>query len=269
MLTLGRTLARGLLLTGVLARPLAAQSQPPSVNPYGPTVVAPATLTVLGSPEFETYGYWSNVGPGFKTFRQTPFLVKYTYDPRWQINASGSGWQSALWQPQGRGQAFGDTTWALKYLLVPPKAGDTSAQALQLSYKVPASNPALGFSSGLSDTQLTYYHSRDLGSLHLDFNTWLTDLGVQASARHLEYGHAVALSTPVNAAGTLGFQTEWSYFARAGDGVPARSAVMTVLSLSVDPRLTLSVAADFGLTPALPHCTYILGSVFHFAGPRP
>src|SRR5690242_11652564 len=57
----------------------------PPVNPYGPTVAVTAALTNVGIPEFEQFYFSSRGVTGASQLRQTPFLIKYTFDNRWQV----------------------------------------------------------------------------------------------------------------------------------------------------------------------------------------
>lgn len=249
-----------------------AEETVPAVNPYGPTVTTTATLTNVGIPEFETYYYSSQNPPGSQQLRQTPFLIKYTFDPRWEVNLGGPGFEQLLLTepPANTHVAFGDPVLGLKYLLVAPANPKQATQALQIQYKFPISNPALGLSTGRPDQQLTYFYSQDYGKFHLDLNLWTSDLGAPDGSRRIELGQGVGLTVPVplDKSGNLTFEGEWHNFARAGGSEPAVSSFMGIFYYSVNPRLSLASGVDMGLTEATPRRTYIIGMVFHFAGKR-
>lgn len=238
----------------------------PSVNPYGPTVTTTATLTNVGIPEFETYAYVSRNLPSAVQLRQTPFLIKYTFNKRWQVNLGGPGFPS-LMLPGGRQpSAFGDPVLGVKTLLVVPRDARQSTQALQLQYKFPVSDPSLGLSTGRADQQLTYFYSQDYGKVHLDVNLWMTNLGAPDGTRRVQLGQGVGVSVPLSPSVTA--ESEWHNYARAGEAVPAVSSFMEVLYINLDPRLTLAAGVDLGLTAATPRQTWIVGAIFHFGGAR-
>lgn len=233
----------------------------PSVNPYGPTVTTTAALTNVGIPEFEHFYYVSRNGvAGFSQLRQTPCLIKYTFNPRWQLNLGWAGVERLL-TDRGSSSASGDLVPGVKYVLCVPRNAKASTQSLQLQYKFPISDPKLGLSSGRPDQQLTYFFSQDHGKVHLDVNVWATNLGVPDGLRRIQLGQGIGVTVPVTT--TFAYEVEWHNLARAGDGVPAVSSLMHVLYYSVVPNLSLAAGLDLGLTRATPKQTYILGAVYH------
>ena len=248
---------------------------PGPVNPYGPTTVVPATLTNVGIPEIEDFYFQSTRGPGYSSLRQTPFLIKLTFDPRWQINVGGPGFMRANvpggsplegggggWQG-GSLYGFGDPVVSLKYLIKTPDNAQQSTQALQLSYKEPVTNPSLGFSSGRPDVQLTYFYSKDLGKLHIDVNFWLTDVGSPGGdpSRRLQFGDAAGLTIPLTS--NLNYELEFHNYTGAAGVLPATFDNMHVFYWAIRPEFNLSFGVDLGLTKTTPKQTYILGTIFH------
>lgn len=279
---LDRHLRRGCaLFTAILMLAVAAWGEPaatptpspsptatiPAVNPYGPTVTTTATLTNVGIPEFETFYFVSPHTSSGPQLRQTPFLIKYTFNPRWEINVGGSGFMQ-MQNVVGTPSTFGDPSVGVKYLMVKAANAKASNQSLQLQYKFPISDPKLGFSSGRPDQQLTYFYSQDYGRVHLDVNLWTTDLGAPDGTRRLQLGQGVGITVPINKSGNLSLESEWHNFARAGGSVPATSSFMEVLYYSVNPRLTLAAGVDLGLTAATPKQTYMFGAIFLFGNKR-
>ena len=71
------------------------------------------------------------------------------------------------------------------------------ALALNYGIKIPIANPAKGFGSGYADHQLVFIASRDIGRVHLDFNTVGTIAGSpDGHDGAAQYG--LALSLPVS-----------------------------------------------------------------------
>lgn len=240
---------------------------PHAVNAYGPTTVTTAVLTNVGIPEFEQFWFESSNSPGYTSLRQAPFLVKYTFNPRWMVNLGGSSWLSQT-TPTGTTRAFGDLTPGIKYLIAVPRNAKMSTQALQLQVGVPTSNPALGFTSGHTQEQLTWFYSQDYGKAHLDVNLWLTDLTAPDGVRHLQFGQGVGLTVPVNKAGNLLFEGEVHRFGSAGPALPQASYAMGVLYWSVAPQCTLAGGVQLGLGSSAVRQTFIVGVVFLVDGVR-
>jgi hypothetical protein len=233
------------------------------VNPYGPTVTNPATLTNVGLPEYEVFQASLSGGSGFDRQRQTQMLVKYTWHPRWMVSVGSNGFVTQLGPPQP-GEAFGDPTVSVKYLLA-PLAEKQMAQALQLSYKIPVGNTVGGINTGKPDVSLFWLGSVKQGHAELDVNVWLTSLGAP-DARRLQLNASTALA--VRIARHLYYQGEISRFGSAGPLQGAVSQTLHALSYNASSAINVSAGVQFGLTAAAPARTYIAGIVFYVNPPH-
>lgn len=233
----------------------------PQVNPYGPTVASPATLSALGVPEFEIF-YSDTVGSpgaGYDRQRRLPLLAKYTFAPQWMFSVSSDGpVEKALGDDRNSG--FGDPTFAIKYMYLPPQPG-ASSQALQFSWKTPTGDPAAGISSGYSDYSLLWCYSRELGDVHVDFNEFPTWLADSQGARYLQFNEALAFTIPITS--SFNYQAEIYHYGSAGPNVASVVSTLHALSYYLSPTCCVSVAVDLGISPDAPVRSYLLGVVFN------
>lgn len=238
------------------------QPEVPSVNPYGPTVSDPATLTNVGLPEYEIFYNSSQDGQDFKRFKKAPILIKYTFNPRWMLSLSSDGFLNKF-DDNGTVSGFGDPSIGIKYLTI-PQTPNHSAQAFQFTWKVPAGDPSTGLSSGFPDYALTWLYSRDFKDLHVDFNLFATDIGDSDGTRRIQMNESVTFSVPITS--SLSYSAEIYHFGWGGESNPPITSTMHAFSYSVSPALNISAGIDMGLSQAAPIRTYIFGVVFYVGG---
>lgn len=244
------------------------QPEVPSVNPYGPTVSDPATLTNVGLPEYEIFYNSSQDGPDFKRSQKTPILIKYTFNPRWMLSLNSDGFLKKL-NDNGTVSGFGDPSLAIKYLTIPP-APNHSAQAFQFSWKIPTGDPSTGLSTGFPDYTFTWFYSRDFKDVHMDFNFFATNLCDSDGTRRIQLNESLAFTIPITK--RLSYSAEVYHFGWGGESNPPITSTMHALSYSVSPALNISAGIDMGLSKAAPIRTYIFGVVFYIGGagaPKP
>jgi hypothetical protein len=168
--------------TAVIAEPLGAVEragvaamQDPCISgeavatPTRPTWATSAATTQCGTVEFDSGWLREPLGHGVSaTFVQSS--MRYGLTPRLDFRWGVPG---PVWQTGGEPAALhgiSDQTFALRFRFV-DSGRVLPALALSYVYKQPAANPAKGFGTGLADSQYFFIASRDLGRVHLDFNT--------------------------------------------------------------------------------------------------
>jgi hypothetical protein len=138
------------------------------------------------------------------------------------------------------------------------------ALALIYGAKIPVANPAKGFGSGFTDHQFVLIASRDLGKIHLDFNTVGTVVG-EAHGHDGSAQFGLALTRPL----TKKFSWILESYGGPQPGTPDRfGAVFTGGTYVLRPRLVFDGAYARTYTAGSPReqvmfgCTYALRQRF-------
>ena len=179
------------------------------------------------------------------------------------VSVGSSGFVSQFGPPQP-GEAFGDPSVSVKYLLA-PLTEKQMAQSLQLSYKIPIGNTVGGINTGKPDVSLTWLGSMKRGHVELDVNVGLTSLGAP-DTRRIQLNTSAALA--VRVARHLYYQGEISRFGSAGPQQGAVVQTLHALSYNVSPAINVSAGVQYGLSAAAPVRTYIAGIVFYVNPPH-
>jgi len=233
-------------------------------NPNRPTVSNPADLTQRGVAEIE-YG-WGRAWPGagsrgdawgglFRFGLLCDLELRFSFD-------------SFLNQRQAAGsrRGFGDTWTGVQYRFRKQSALVPS-MAFSYALKHPTASSRKELGSGRADHFLTYLASKDLGGFHADFNaSYLASGRSEAAGRDQNVELALSVSHALK--GPLAITGELYGDTRLNDETPGFTSTLWALSYTVNPRLTLDAAIDFGLTSGaarkqlLVGFTYALGDLY-------
>lgn len=237
------------------------------VNPYGPSVTNPATLTNVGVPEYEVYYFHQGASPTQASQVQTPVIVKYTWAPQWQISLGTAGFTQVTSDPsRSTASALGDPGLTLKYLYQ-PQTDHSPAQAVQFTYQVAASPASLGVSDGRPEYFLTWLCSKNLGqSVSMDANIWGNHLEDTAGVWRLQFCQSADLNWEF--AKNLSFTAELHHFGPAGPQFRDVWATQAIFTYKIAPSVALSAGMEFGLNQDAPRNTFMTGIVFLFGGSR-
>jgi len=270
MTQLERKLVSGMFLLGLAAGRLSGECPKPGggeapivSNPNRPTVSNPADLTQRGVAEIE-YG-WQRSWPGAGSRGDSLgglFRFGLLCDLELRFNSD-----TFLRQRQEgvSRRGLGDTWTGVQYRFL--KQTRVPAMAISYALKQPTASSRKELGSGRADHFLTYLASKDLGGFHADFNASFLDAGrPQQEGRDRNVELALSLTHALQ--GPLALTGEIYGDTRLNSDTPGFASTLWALSYSVNPRLTLDAAVDFGLTSGaarkqlLVGFTYALGDLY-------
>jgi len=183
-------------LLSALARPAAAQSQPPdepAANPARPTVSTPATLTPVGYFQFETGVLGATDSPEFSTRFGFNEVVKLSVASRLELLATG--------EPIAHYTVGANSANSVADVFVGAQvvvnAGEGATPTLAASYLHRAYDggaPEVDF--GSPTNSFLILASADVKGFHYDANAVFNEL-VQASVRRAQFGQTLSISHPI------------------------------------------------------------------------
>ncbi len=233
-------------------------------NPNRPTVSNPADVTQLGVLEIE-YG-WTRTWPG-RGDRADQYGGLFRFGMLCDLELRVS-FDSLLTEREGaeRRRGLGDTWTGLQYRFLRQRS-HLPSMAFGYALKEPTASVHKRLGSGRFDHAIAYLASKDMWGLHADFTAnYLAAGRPHRGARDHSALLALAVSRPIK--GPLAITGEIWGTTRVDPENPGFTATLWALSYSVNPRLTMDGAVDFGLMSGAPRkrimagFTYALGRVY-------
>ena len=233
-------------------------------NPNRPTVSNPADVTQYGVLEVE-YG-WARAWPGagnrsdlfeglFRFGLLCDLELRWTTDTFIGMTDSGR-----------RQRGLGDNWTGFQYRFH-RQSPRLPSMAFTYALKEATASPEKGLGSGRPDHFLGYLASKDIHEFHGDFNVnYLLAGRARAPGHDRNAQFALAVSHALK--GPFGITGELYGNTRLNDDHPAFGSTLCVVNYNVNPRLTLDVAIDVGLTSGAPRkrllagVTYALGQIY-------
>jgi hypothetical protein len=247
-------LAGSLLILAPGMQKSAAQEVPCSETPvvsvpFRPTVSTATDTTKCGIVEFDSGGQRTWPGDGS---RQEAFLfglrmgLTHNLDLHWR----GGSYLHFVGSDDSARDGFGENWVGVKYRFL-EQTKERPALGVFYNVKIPGEADADPFATGTSDQALSLLFSKDIRTIHFDFNLTPQLAGRQGAAGH-DYNTGFALA---------GFVPLRRHFTFVGEGYgasflnpasPAFASLMAGLTYQVNPRWVLDAGSDWGLTAAAP-----------------
>jgi hypothetical protein len=238
--------------------------------PSRPSFSNGASTTQCGVAEVE-YG-WNREWPGGGA-RQDSFGggLRLGITPRLDFHWSSDSFLNA-YDGQDAEHGFGDTWLGLKYRFY---EGSQRAPALAILYlsKIPSANEDKGLGTGHADHIVSLLASRDIASVHLDFNV-IEFLGGRDPGPGFDHCTQFALSASAPIKGRLGAILEGYGATELSSDTPSFASSMLAVTYQVNRRLVLDGGLDVGLTHGTPSkrvflgFTYAIKNVYAWIAPR-
>lgn len=245
-------------------------------NPNRPSVANPADITQYGVLELE-YG-WDRTWP-VEGVHQTSLggLLKFgmlcDIELRWtttpflsQTDATGSH------------RSFGDN-WLGPQVRIYKQTKRWPTLAFAYAAKIPSASMEDGLGTGHVDHLLTFLASKDIASIHFDFNATHFWIGRQTSGFDRNYQFNLSLARPIH--GRLGFTGEFYGNTQLNPSTPGFASTLWAPTYTINPRLVIDGGFEGGLTSGGPHrhlfagLTYSIGNLYpgwrrqRSGGPKP
>jgi hypothetical protein len=218
-------------------------------NPNRPTVANPADITQYGVLEIE-YGYEHLRVPLNQHEDDLGGLLKFAVtcnlELRWSPNSILSQGDS-----NGSQSGMGDNWLGFQYRFR-RQSKHIPTLAFNYALKFPSASVSKGLGSGQYDHQFTFLASKDLWSVHFDFNASVFRIGrADGSGTDHNVECNLAFSRPIYK--NLGFTGEFYGDTKLGNQTPAYASGLWAFTFTVTPRLVLDAGMDHGLTSGGPH----------------
>jgi len=233
-------------------------------NPNRPTVANPADISQYGVLELE-YGWdrtWSE-----QNVHQTSLggLLKFgllcDVELRW--NTTSFLWQSGA-VPANSG--IGDN-WIGPQVRIYKQTKRAPSVAITYAAKVPTASAHEGLGTGRVDDLMILLVSKDIETVHFDFNLAHFWIGRQ-SAPGFDQNDQPDLAFSRRVRGPLQFTGEFYGATRLNQSIPDFVSSLWALSWTVSPRLVIDGGFEAGLTAGGPHrhaffgATYSIGNLY-------
>ncbi|HEY1987187.1 MAG TPA: hypothetical protein VGG85_17360 [Terracidiphilus sp.] len=247
------------------ADPCVAADIQPNSNP--PTWDTPASTTQCGLVETDNLFIAQPLGGGVRQ-QMLVTTAKYGLTPHFEIRWGLPG--RMFQNGGGTSRMTGSTDQWLGLLFRFHDQGRRAPDlALDYALKIPAANPAKGFGTGYTDHQLAFIASRDLGALHVDFNTAATIAG-SPQGRHAAVQFGLALTRPLTSRSLATIEA----FGGPQPGTTDRyGAVLAGGAYGIRPWLSLNAAYTRAYTASSPRQQFLAGFIYTlrpgFLPPRP
>ena len=224
-----------------------------TANPNRPTVANPADITQYGVLEIE-YG-WDRAWPQ-PSIDQTSlggllkFAVLCDVELRWNTT-------SFLSQTDANGttRGFGDN-WLGAQVRVYKQTKRVPSLAFSYAGKIPSASAAKGLGTGRVDHSFTFLASKDVASLHFDFNVTHFLIGRQnlpGVDQQFDQNEQLNLAFSRAIHGKLQFTGEFYGDTSLNDATPGFASSLWALTYAITPRLVIDGGFEEGLTAGGPH----------------
>lgn len=221
------------------------------VTPYRPSVSTPAQLSLPGQLEFELGGM--AVKNREERRDSMPYQFKLAFNSEWGVLLGGEAYVWLRGQNGEHEHGSGDTSVILKRAFI---IDDVTAYGLELGAKLPTAHSIIG--SGKTDWMLNTIYSRDFGTLHMDTNLNITQLGThEPGTSRMQSGASASFSVPVNTQ----WSATWELSGSRRNGTDATSQFLAALSYSPSKKMTVDVGFAKGLNKASQDWTLFTGFV--------
>jgi hypothetical protein len=244
-----------------------------TANPNRPTVANPADITQYGVLEIE-YG-WDRVWPQ-PAVHQTSLggLLKFTVlcdvELRWNTTSFLSQTDA-----NGTSRGFGDN-WLGAQVRIYKQTKRVPTLAFAYAGKIPSASAEKGLGTGRVDHAFTFLASKDIASVHFDFNVTHFLIGRQTVPGFAPPGFDqgfdqndqlnLAFSRAIH--GKLQFTGEFYGDTSLNQATPAFASSLWALTYTITPRLVIDGGFEAGLTSGGPHrhgfagFTYSIGNLY-------
>jgi hypothetical protein len=234
-------------------------------NPNRPTVANPADITQYGVLELE-YG-WDRTWPDASS-RQTAlagllkFAVLCDLELRWNTTSFLS-----QTDPTGTHQGFGDN-WLGAQLRLHRQTKHFPTLAFSYAVKIPSASSEDGLGTGRVDHSVTLLASKDIASVHFDFNATHFWIGRQGTSA-FDHNDQINLAFSRSIHGGLGFTGEFYGDTKLSTVTSSFVSSLWALTYTINPRLVIDGGFEGGLTSGGPHRHVFAGFTYSIANLYP
>jgi hypothetical protein len=235
-----------------------------AANPNRPTVANPADITQYGVLELE-YG-WDRTWPE-ESVHQTSLggLLKFgllcDVEVRWTTTSFLSQTDAT-----GTHRTFGDN-WLGPQVRIYKQTKRWPTLAFAYAAKTPSASTEDGLGTGRVDHSFTLLASKDIASIHFDFNATHLWIGRESASGFDQNDQLnLAFSRPIH--GGLGFTGEFYGDTQLNRTTPSFASSLWALTYTINPRLVIDGGFESGLTSGGPHrhvfagFTYSIGNLY-------
>ena len=234
-------------------------------NPNRPTVANPADITQYGVLELE-YGWdrtWQQAGVHQSDLGGLlKFAVLCDLELRWNTISFLS--QTDL---SGTHRGFGDN-WLGPQVRLYRQTKRIPTLAFSYAAKIPSASADDGLGTGRVDHSFTFLASKDIASLHFDFNAthlWIGRGGMSGFDQNTQLNLAFSRSIR----GALGFTGEFYGDTALNRNTPAFASSLWALTYTINPRLVIDGGFEGGLSSGGPHRHVFAGLTYSIANLYP
>jgi len=233
-------------------------------NPNRPTVANPADITQYGVLELE-YGGDRTWPEGSVHQTSLGGLLKFgllcDVELRW-TTTSFLAQTDAVATHRG----FGDN-WLGPQVRVYRQTRRVPSLAFAYAVKIPTASTGGGLGTGRIDHSFTFLASKDIATVHFDFNathSWIGREGTSGFDQNDQLN--LAFSRPIR--GGLGFTGEFYGDTQLNRTTPSFVSSLWALTYAINPRLVIDGGFEGGLTSCGPHrhvfagFTYSIGNLY-------
>lgn len=237
-----------------------AQDQAITVNPNRPTFSTPALTTQVGVAELEWGVQQSYLHVSSQAF-STPTLLKLGLVKDFELRVSSNGWLDLSQPHSSSSSGFADLALGAQWCFTHDGPFGTD-DAIQLTRKLPTASARSGLGSGVADTTLAVFFSRDFGPNHADLNFLTTWLG-----RPRSLGGGTALQPAASLSVSHNLSDAWSFggevYAIGGTAL-AEHVVSTLWYVAYKPvsRVVFDTGVDVGLSHGAQRYSLVAGVTY-------
>jgi hypothetical protein len=235
-------------------------------NPNRPTVSDPADITQYGVAELE-YGFSRTWDRGANHSSSVDGLFKFSIlcdlELRWTQSSFVS--QSVPQQPAVHG--MGDN-WVGAQYRFHHQTTHLPTLALRYEVKMPTAEASNGLGTGEVDHAFTFLASKDIKSLHFDFNAAYLLSGRPDNTGN-DQNSQIALAFSRSIHGPWAITGEIYGNTRQNIEIPGFASNLWGITYTVRPRFVLDSGIDVGVTAGAPHKSVFAGLTYSLGDFRP
>ncbi len=236
-----------------------------AANPNRPTVANPADITQYGVLELE-YGWdrtWQQAG-----VHQTDlvgllkFAVLCDIELRWNTTSFLSQTDLSVTH-----RGFGDN-WLGPQVRLYRQTKRIPTLAFSYAIKIPSASSDDGLGTGRVDHSFTLLASKDIATLHFDFNVthfWIGRQGMSGFDQNDQFNLAFSRSIR----GGLGFTGEFYGDTELNRNTSGYASSLWALTYTINPRLVIDSGFEGGLSSGGPHRHIFAGVTYSIANLYP
>lgn len=233
-------------------------------NPNRPTVASPADISQYGVLELEYGGdrTWPEKGVHQNSLGGLlKFGLLCDVELRWTTTSFLSQTEAG-----GTRRGFGDN-WLGPQVRVYRQTKRVPSLAFGYAVKIPSASTDDGLGTGRVDHSVTLLASKDIATVHFDFNATHSWIGREAASGFDQNDQLnLAFSRPVR--GGLGFTGEFYGDTQLSRNTPRFVSSLWALTYTINPRFVIDGGFEGGLTSGGPHrhvfagLTYSIGNFY-------